>query len=152
MNNLADCQLDGGDCCRRSCILNCDYKGANSAPAQLPLLGLTTLCPNTCGSRDYDCKQATPGCSECYHGTCKDISTCYKSSQSVKQQLDTCRFDSYTQGNYRTVDMFCGRDVQSTFVHDPYNQVRAYIGAALPGVWAAACKLHIFELLFRGNC
>lgn len=121
-NNLPKCDYDGGDCCRRSCIQHCDYPTSPHLP-QFPLLGRTTTCGNACGTRAYDCVETKIGCAECYHGTCKDIEACYEDEGTIKQQLDTCQFDSYTMGNYRTVDMFCGKDQDFAFVHDPYNLV-----------------------------
>lgn len=131
-NNNEVCSLDGGDCCRRSCIEHCYYK--SSAPSQqLPTAGKTLTCLNACGSRGYDCETKNAGCSECYHGTCRPIESCYESDASVLQQLDTCRFDDLTMGNYRSVDIFCGKDVNETFVHDPYNLVRSTQALHYPG-------------------
>ena len=133
-NNKDACSLDGGDCCRRTCIENCYYDSKLTvALTQLPIDGEQLSCLNDCGSRNYDCVQKAAGCSECYHGTCKPLEDCYQSDESVLRLLDTCKFESFTMGNYRTVDLFCGKDVDETFIHDPYNLVLLTQALHYPG-------------------
>lgn len=48
-NNKPECNYDGGDCCRLSCIKNCERKALNPKPDELP-------CQFECGTfNGYDC-------------------------------------------------------------------------------------------------
>ena len=51
-NNKIECDYDGGDCCRKTCIDNCNAK-----------IGTLNPCQFTCGTfNGYDCLQEKAGC------------------------------------------------------------------------------------------
>ena len=63
-NNKPECNWDGGDCCRNSCINNCKNQ----------TLQKNQTCNFECGSfNGYECHQPEQGCASCHpeHGRCR---------------------------------------------------------------------------------
>ena len=62
-NNRPECQYDGGDCCLKTCVDNCDAKRKN---------GTVDNCTFVCGAYGYDCKDPEAGCGKCSaNGVCR---------------------------------------------------------------------------------
>lgn len=99
VNNKKVCGFDGGDCCRYTCEKNC--KGN---------------CPFICGSFGYDCIEDT-SCSNCIHGTCNPMSSCYITNQAVLIGVTNCLRNNLVHGNFTTRNFYCGLDPDKSILH-----------------------------------
>jgi hypothetical protein len=105
-NNIEECNYDGGDCCLETCINNCTYKEKSNIP-----------CRFQCTDYFMNCKDPKAGCHKCIHGICKNIKQCFSDGIKVKEAITACLLDSYTMGNSRTNDFYCGKDPDYSIIH-----------------------------------
>ena len=101
MNNNLVCEFDGGDCCKKTCLLTCEKLGLSGSDCK-------------CGEESYNCIMPdNKGCGYCNsdHGKCEsNMNSCYKEDEDVLQGLSQCIKNTFTQGNWNTSNLYCGKD------------------------------------------
>ena len=127
-NNSPECDYDGGDCCRLTCVSNCYY--SDPSGSQLPTEGLPNSCFFECGVDNYFCKENVL-CSQCENGTCKPMEECFAEDASVLQGINNCWKNTLAHGNEATIDYFCGKDPDFSFVHVQEDPEKHYPGCGL---------------------
>ena len=50
----------------------------------------------------------------------------------VLENLDKCQAYSWSMGNYRTIDSYCGQDLDNSTVHDVNDPLAHFPGCGLP--------------------
>ena len=94
INNKADCQYDGGDCCRETCLKNCE----------------ASSCTYECGEQNrYNCTYPNAKCNSCKNGVCNMMNNCLLSTIRILTMIDSCYMEPWSQGNYSTSNYFCGK-------------------------------------------
>lgn len=99
VNNNAGCGYDSGDCCRETCLKNCDSQSSNG-----------TVCMFACGQQNrYNCTEPSAQCSLCKRGKCNNMGQCLTDLSSIMNMIESCGYEPWSQGNYSTTSYFCGK-------------------------------------------
>eukprot|EP00347_Sterkiella_histriomuscorum_P007352 403349276 len=126
-NNQEKCRWDGGDCCLNTCQANCDKAYVEN----------NTNCTYTCGVNGYDCQDRTAGCKKCSaNGVCRIQDSCLtgtrdKPNEVMYRYLDNCYAYTWSMGNKKTINQYCGTDPFFKVVHDPSNTNLHFPGCGL---------------------
>ncbi|CDW86507.1 keratin-associated protein 10- [Stylonychia lemnae] len=127
-NNQLKCKWDGGDCCLSTCQPNCDKL----------FIETNENCTYTCGANGFDCQDRSAGCARCNlnNGICRVQDQCLfgATSQSmdiVYRYLDVCYAYTWSMGNSRTINQYCGKDPLFKIIHDPTNTGLHFPGCGL---------------------
>jgi hypothetical protein len=78
-----------------------------------------------------NCRDPKAGCEKCIHGTCKGIDNCLMDDIKVKDMVNACLLNSFTMGNSRTIDFYCGKDPNNSLVHLENTPLYHYPGCGL---------------------
>ena len=129
-NNIAECEYDGGDCCRPTCLRICEQ---NNIPID--------DCP--CGKEKYDCKSSRIGQvyqNQCVHGEwINDMNDCYKTDEQIKRGIRACLANSFSNGNMNTSNIYCGKDPFKNITHIKTSPNIHYLGC---GIEAINCTIN----------
>jgi len=140
MNNKLECEYDGGDCCRKTCLKNCENNGA---------------CIYKCGDLNgYNCMESGVGCSSCQHGVCNIMNSCMVNTQRILSMIDSCYLEPWSQGNYNTVNFTCGRsetDINSAFSIDQCTARACCVDFAINRIESSNCDNTTSKNFIIGN-
>ena len=127
INNIKECDFDGGDCCRPSCKKICQEKNIPEEECQ-------------CGNEGYNCiSEYTGECENCIHGKCEtNMSKCYSDPIDIKLAIKSCQLNSYTNGNMNTSNNYCGKDPLKNIIHISSSPNTHYPGC---GLYSINCTL-----------
>ena len=123
INNIKECDFDGGDCCRPSCKKICEEKGISSENCK-------------CGKEGYNCLSENTGeCENCVHGKCEtNMNNCYLNENDIKSAIRSCKLNSYTNGNMNTSNYYCGKDPLRNIIHIRSSPNTHYPGCGLNSI------------------